>query len=40
MLGSAPAWARPGEAAAGARFDGYPEEAIVDWHRSRGLLKE
>lgn len=41
MLGSKPAWCPVPDAAAEERhFDGYPEEAIEDWHRKRELLVE
>lgn len=39
FLGARPAWvpvcARKGD----RRFRAYPREAIIDWHRTRGLLK-
>jgi hypothetical protein len=36
FLGSRAGWA---ELPAGRRFKAYPKEAIVDWHRKRGLLR-
>lgn len=36
FLGSKAGWAPVPE---GRRFRAYPREAIIDWHRSRGLLK-
>jgi hypothetical protein len=35
FLGSKASWA---EVPAGKRFREYPKEAIIDWHRKRGLL--
>jgi hypothetical protein len=35
FLGSKANWA---EVPAGKRFREYPKEAIIDWHRKRGLL--
>ena len=36
FLGSKANWA---EVPAGRRFREYPKEAIIDWHRKRGLLR-
>jgi hypothetical protein len=35
FLGSRANWA---DVPAGKRFQGYPKEAIIDWHSKRGLL--
>ncbi len=40
MLGSAPAWVEVASGPGHSHFDGYPDEAIIDWHRKRGLLVE
>jgi hypothetical protein len=40
MLGSAMDWARAGLAAPEQAFEGYPDEALADWHRRHGLTSE
>jgi hypothetical protein len=40
MLGSAPAWVEVASGPGHSHFAGYPDEAIIDWHRKRGLLVE
>ena len=37
MLADKPSWVVPTIGPNDATFDGYPEESIDDWHRSRGL---
>jgi hypothetical protein len=39
FLSSKPAWVEVHRRKAGTHFREYPTEAIVDWHRKRGLLK-
>lgn len=40
MLADRPAWVEPQVGPRDAVFDGYPEQSIADWHRSRGLWVE
>jgi hypothetical protein len=40
MLASKPDWVSVDAADGDARFDGYPEESLDDWHRRHGLLDE
>ena len=40
MLGSKPDWVPVDVADGDAQFDGYPDEALADWHRRHGLLDE
>lgn len=37
MLGSKADWVRPEIAPGDARFEGYPEQSLDDWHRAHGL---
>ena len=37
MLGSKASWVEPGIGPDDQCFDGYPEQSIEDWHKSRGL---
>lgn len=37
MLGSRPDWVEAHVQPGDARFDGYPEESLADWHRRNGL---
>lgn len=37
MLGSKAAWVRPQVGPNDQCFEGYPDQSIEDWHRSRGL---
>lgn len=37
MLGGKPGWVEPQVGEGDELFDGYPEQSIEDWHRSRGL---
>ena len=39
FLDSKPRWVRLGAAKGDKRFRRYPKEAIIDWHRKRGLLR-
>jgi hypothetical protein len=38
MLGAAAPWVEVASGPGHDHFDGYPDEAIIDWHRKRGLL--
>jgi hypothetical protein len=38
FLAASPAWVLPPAGRGDRRFRGYPTEAIIDWHRKRGLL--
>lgn len=40
MLGDKPGWVVAAIGPNDDTFDGYPEESIADWHRSRGLWVE
>lgn len=40
MLGSKPDWVPVDAADGDARFDGYPDEGLADWHKRHGLLDE
>ena len=40
MLASKPDWVPVDSADGDARFDGYPDESLADWHRRHGLLDE
>ncbi len=40
MLASKADWVEVPSGPADTHFPGYPEEAIIDWHRKRGLYEE
>jgi hypothetical protein len=40
MLASAPSWVDVPKGKRHTHFDGYPEESIEDWHKTRGLWQE
>ena len=39
FLDAKPSWVQAPARKGDKRFGGYPREAIIDWHRTRGLLK-
>lgn len=40
MLDSAPSWVEVPKGKRHTHFDGYPEESIEDWHKTRNLWRE